>query len=905
VGSGRSLVALAGLARLSSAQESAPPPEDARFERSALATGLDRPTELAVAPDGRVFVLELPGRVSIFRPDSGELATALELPVFADQENGLLGVALDPDFARTGWVYLLHSPPDWAGQHLSRFTCAGDRLDPASEKLLLSIPEQRERCCHHAGSIEFGPDGCLFLATGDNTDPFESDGFAPIDGRAGRAPWDARRGSANTDSLAGKILRIRPTPAGSYEIPAGNLFPPDGSRGRPEIYVMGCRNPWRISIDPRSGALYWGDVGPDASDEGARGPRGFDEIDRALAAGNFGWPLFIADNRPYAAYDFDTKELGAPFDPAAPANDSPFNTGERVLPPARPAWIYYPYAPSTEFPEVGEGSRTACAGPVYAFDPALASATKFPAWFDGALLIYEWSRNWVKVVHPDSAGRPARFSPFPGGFEFVRPTDMEFGPQGALYVLEYGSTWGTNADSRLSRIDFFAENRPPRARARAENDVGAAPLEVLLDGSESLDRDGDPLVFRWRLLPDGPVLAESARASLLFREPGIYVVELEVADPSGASARATLPVRVGNSPPRVRLETPANGGFFDGDRPVRYQVRVDDAEDGSSEEDRGPEDRAWWWENVFVSASFHAGPPPGETGEEPPGLASMKLSDCFHCHAVDARIVGPSLSEIAVRRRAEPGALEAAMRRVRDGSTGVFGTAAMLPHPLLAPEELRSMVSWILDLGEGDEKSEIRAGLAGEATLPLDGTQGSAPSGTLVLQATYADTGGDPVGSLTGKDRIRLRTRRVEAEHFSTREGTQTLESTSASGGKFVGSVDDGHTLRFTGTNLSCIARLRVGVSSAGGGGTLEFRAQETDGELLASIPVVPNGEWEGWFPLEAEVRDPGRMCDLVLLFRNREVPSALLNLDWIEFLPAAEAPAGTPFPRAEPPSPR
>jgi cytochrome c len=888
-------VALVGLAQ--SVSEDLPPPADARFERSVLAMGFDRPSELEVAPDGRVFVLELPGRVSLYLPRTGELVTALELPVFAEQENGLLGIALDPDFARNGWVYLLHSPLDWSGQHLSRFTCTGDRIDPASAKLLFSIPEQREQCCHHAGSIEFGPDGTLFVATGDNTNPFESDGFAPIDGREGRAAWDARRGSANTQSLSGKILRIRPIdegPSGGYEIPAGNLFPPDGSLGRPEIYVMGCRNPWRISVDPVSGALYWGDVGPDASEDGARGPRGYDEIDRALGPGNFGWPLFIADNRPYAAFDFASNELGAPFDPAAPRNDSPSNDGASILPPAQPAWIHYPYAASPEFPTFGSGSRTACAGPVYAFDPELDSPTKFPAWFDGALLVYEWSRHWVQVVHLDADGRPARITLLPGGFDFVRPTDLDFGPDGALYVLEYGSTWDANADSRLSRIDHFAGNRPPRARARAENDVGAAPLEVLLDAGESSDRDGDLLSFRWRLSPDGPVLSEAERASVLFREPGVFVVELEVSDPSGASTRATLPVRVGNSAPRVRFEAPLDGTFFDPGAPVAWTVRVDDEEDGSSEEDLGAEDRAWWWENVFVASSFHAGPPPGEAGADPPGLARMKLSDCFHCHALESRIVGPSFLEIAERRRAEPGALEAAMRRVREGSTGVFGTSAMLPHPSLLPEELHSMVAFVLALRPESAASEVRAGLAGAATLPPD-----ARSGTLVLQATYADTGGGPVGSITGEDRIRLRTRRVEAEHSSTRVGTAILESESASGGRFVGSVDDGHLLRFARVRLDGIERVRVGVSSAGGGGAIEFRADAPEGELLARIEVVPNGHWEDWFELEAPIRDPDRALDLVVRFANPAVPSGLLNLDWIEFSPPQEPSASTPLPPA------
>ena len=104
---------------------------------------------------------------------------------------------------------------------------------------------------------QFGHDGYLFIATGDNTNPFgDSEGYAPIDAREGRFPRDARRGSANTQSLTGKILCIRPTTDGSYEIPDGNLFAKDGGIGRPEIHSMGSRNPWRIAVDKRTGFLY-------------------------------------------------------------------------------------------------------------------------------------------------------------------------------------------------------------------------------------------------------------------------------------------------------------------------------------------------------------------------------------------------------------------------------------------------------------------------------------------------------------------------------------------------------------------------------------------------------------------------------------------------------------------------
>ena len=132
------------------------------------------------------------------------------------------------------------------------------------KKSCLTFHTDRSSTNHEAGSLAFGPGGELYISTGDNTNPFESNGFNPIDERPGRAIFDAQRSAGNTNDLRGKILRIKPQPDGTYEIPAGNLFPADGSAGRPEIYVMGNRNPFRISIDAETGWLYWGEVGPDA-----------------------------------------------------------------------------------------------------------------------------------------------------------------------------------------------------------------------------------------------------------------------------------------------------------------------------------------------------------------------------------------------------------------------------------------------------------------------------------------------------------------------------------------------------------------------------------------------------------------------------------------------------------------
>ncbi len=384
---------------------------DANWRKVDLVTSMSDPTlnspmSLEVAPDGRVFFVERGGAVKIYNPATGSTTVAGQLNTYSGAEHGMLGIALDPNFETNHWIYLFWSPAGAVSdQRLSRFTLVGNQLDMASQKILLTFHTERSSTNHEAGSLAFGPGGELYISTGDNTNPFESSGFNPIDERPGRAIFDAQRSAGNANDLRGKILRILPQPDGTYTIPAGNLFPADGSAGRPEIFVMGNRNPFRISIDSETGWLYWGEVGPDAgSDSGSRGPRGYDEINQARQAGNFGWPYVIADNKAYRDFNFDTGTSGPAFNPAALINNSPNNTGPVNLPPAQGALIWYPYATSSQFPELGTGGRTAMAGPVYHFDPELDSRIKLPEYFDDTLFMYEWSRHQFFEVKLDQGG---------------------------------------------------------------------------------------------------------------------------------------------------------------------------------------------------------------------------------------------------------------------------------------------------------------------------------------------------------------------------------------------------------------------------------------------------------------------------------------------------------------------
>ena len=474
------------------------------FQKVTLDDNTQNPMELDIAPDGRVFYIERDGRLMIWKPDSQQTVTAGTVPVTRSQENGLLGLTLAPDFAFSKWVYLFYSqlPDNTNTQVVSRFKVNGDTLDLSSEQKVLTFTHQRGQCCHSGGSMYFGPDGSLFIATGDNTNPFDSGGYNPIDERAGRSAWDAQRTSANTNDLNGKILRIKPMeiPLGApgvgttYTIPTGNLFQA-GAQTRPEIFGMGFRNPFRITVDPETGWVLSADYGPDAGTTNAnRGPQGSVEYNVLPSAGNYGWPYCIRENTAYNDYNFETSQSGAKYDCANPVNDSPNNTGLTNLPPARgaTAWMGFQDTDPRFRPDLGTGGAP-MGGPRYHFDATLDSDRKFPAYYDDKWFIAEWNNGWIKTADLDGAGAMTNVDPFALGTGYRRPMDLDFGPDGALYVIEWGSGFGgDNADSGIYRIDYVAGDKAPIAEATASVTNGLAPLAVQFNSTGSRDPENGP-----------------------------------------------------------------------------------------------------------------------------------------------------------------------------------------------------------------------------------------------------------------------------------------------------------------------------------------------------------------------------------------------------------------------------
>lgn len=355
-----------------------PPPPDSDFSTTYLAVGINQPMALQISTDHDFYVIGRRGE--FYALENGELKQKSFIPTNSADEGGLIGFALDPDFARNRHAYFHYTDNSLALQHVARITLNSDNtLNFNTEKKLISYGIDFG-CCHVAGDMAFDSAGILYIATGDNTNPFESNGYTPIDERPGRAVYDAQRTSANTNDMRGKILRIKPTEDGGYTIPAGNLFSTDELH-RGEIFTMGHRNPFRIAIDPRTDWLFWGDVGPDANlANPLRGPGGYDEVNKTAVAGNFGWPYFAGNNDAYNNVNFATNQAGAKFNPVAVVNMSVNNTGANALPNAIPAWITLSH-------------RALMLGDVYRWNNEVQDTYKLPSYFNGRLLFWNFNND--------------------------------------------------------------------------------------------------------------------------------------------------------------------------------------------------------------------------------------------------------------------------------------------------------------------------------------------------------------------------------------------------------------------------------------------------------------------------------------------------------------------------------
>ncbi|WP_353850347.1 carbohydrate-binding protein [Solwaraspora sp. WMMA2065] len=388
---------------------------------------------------------------------------------------------------------------------------------------VLQVPTSRGMCCHVGGDIDFDADGNLYLSTGDDTNPFDSSGYTPIDERSNRNPaYDAQRTAGNSNDLRGKVLRIRPSANGGYTIPAGNMFPAGTANTKPEIYAMGFRNPFRMSVDKATGVVYLGEYGPDAGTaDPNRGPANHVAFERIAQPGFYGWPYCSNYNTPYIDFTFPSGPSGAPFNcSGGPVNNSPNNSGITQLPPSQRAWL--PYGGEQNPPELCCGSLSPMDAVVYNYDASLASDVKFPASMDGKVFIGEFGRRWIKTVTVTGSG---------GG-------------------------------------------RSPIAAASADPTTGNAPLTVQFSSAGTSDPDGDAITYAWDFTTDGSTDSTQPNPSYTYTSNGEFTATLTVRDSTGRSATASVVIGVGR--PTVTLDLPRNGRLFEFGDAIPFEVTVTD-----------------------------------------------------------------------------------------------------------------------------------------------------------------------------------------------------------------------------------------------------------------------------------------------------------------------------------------
>ncbi|MFC3505514.1 ThuA domain-containing protein [Micromonospora krabiensis] len=544
------------------------------------------------------------GTIHSWDPRTKQVKLLTTLPVMGNRgsgselvknEEGLLGIVPDPAFADNGWLYVYWMPHESIdrvkriGQRtVSRFTYdrTAQTIDQATRKDLLQFPVQIHSCCHAGGGMAFDDKGNLYVGSGDNNSSEGSQGYSGNNWTQeyeGISFQDARRTSGNTNDLAGKIIRIHPEPDGTYTIPEGNLFPPGTEKTRPEIYVMGVRNIARLQIDPERQWLTAGWVGPDASSPSPiLGPAKYETATIITSAGNQGWPYCMGNRQPYRdRSSTDASVLTGWYDCDNLKNESPRNTGLVNIPPARDNMIWYsPDGGGPVFPKRTDGSglptyvaadatytqpylrgggQAIMSGPTYHRDRVdTNSGVAWPAYWDDKWFIGDQSNANNRVaVTVDPAGVPQAAPPlYAESLRAIIPSgngdnrlqswmDAKFGPDGALYLLDYGGGFfSLHPNQKLIRITYTG-GAPTPAPAATSVAVQNKPLTVAFTGSRS-----GGVSYRWEFGDGGTSTEANPRHT--YAKVGTYTAKLTVTYADGEKATVQATVTAGCAVPDSR-----------------------------------------------------------------------------------------------------------------------------------------------------------------------------------------------------------------------------------------------------------------------------------------------------------------------------------------------------------------
>jgi cytochrome c len=445
----------------------------ANFNVVEVTKGGRHVVEMEITPDGNIFFVTLGTGLNVFDRATGEvyaLSTTLR---------NLFGVALDPKFSENNWIYLYHTSRSQKLSELFRVT-----YDPVSHKVsnaktLLSW-EILNDADHDGGSMKFDFDGNLWLTTGDNN--LWQDMYGAVNET--KENYNSLRTAANSNHLSGKVLRltpigfldgVTPTPgAGStYNIPSGNFAEyyktqmnwtaQDLAKVRPEIFAMGFRNPFSLNIDHNTGWIIEGDLGPQAARASTdKGPVGGDELNVFKKPGFYGWPMFTGQNEPYNQYDYAANKVGKWFDPLAPVNNSPLNTGIQTLPPPIPSLLflgknndlnYYQAGAvvkkSGDFFNPNNGTQQSLiSGPIVKYNKTSTVSYKLPPHLHQRWIVSDHFYGGVYAIQVDATrDNVLAIDPIVENNSIKNTMDLELGADGALYIAAQSGV--------ISRIQFL------------------------------------------------------------------------------------------------------------------------------------------------------------------------------------------------------------------------------------------------------------------------------------------------------------------------------------------------------------------------------------------------------------------------------------------------------------------
>jgi glucose/arabinose dehydrogenase len=524
------------------------------FTIQDVAGGFNVPTAAAFAPDGRIFVAEKGGAVKIVK-NGQTLAT----PFYTVQnvntyvDRGLLGLALDPNFAANGYVYLLYTYDNNPGHdtnsktgRLLRVTANGDTAATGSEQVILgsTVGTAAKPSCenypvntdcipddyfsHGPDTLQFGPDGKLYASIG------ESASYDNTDTRAFRAQ--------NLDSFAGKMLRINP----DGTAPADNPFYTGNPNDiKSKIYAYGFRNPFRFGIHPTTGRIAEGEVGWAT----------WEEVNTILPGKNYGWPC----------YEGFEQQNGIPEGTTGAYKDFPQCQDMYANPPANltfPAKVY----------EHPPGSAIV-GGMFY-------TGSQYPATWQDTYFYGDYARNQIYTLKLDANGAMVPGSDQTFASNAAGPVCFFTGPNGDIYYVGiYTNT--------IYKINYSTENQPPSAVAAADKNFGPAPLSINFSSGGSSDPEDDPLTYTWNF-GDGSAASTAANPTHVYNANGVYTATLTVTDSHAQNATAQVKIFVGQEPPALSITTPADKTVANVDDVINF------AGSGSDNGNPIPNDQLHW-----------------------------------------------------------------------------------------------------------------------------------------------------------------------------------------------------------------------------------------------------------------------------------------------------------------------